>query len=204
MREKLQELQDKFQMLQDSVEAATTSSRYGEHYDFEPGNFGNEHWVHCLRPDVRCLPRLWTEILPSLADMRGGGIEVDLNTNPKATASQVLAHAEKCILQLSSKHPAVFKIGITRDPTVRWKHPQYGYSRDRRERWQQMKLGGVFSDSFSAGLLEAFLIRKFKDTPGCRNDRLGGETACPREGPHFTYVTYRVLVPPLRVPARIS
>ena len=202
LRADLQDLREEFQMLQDSVTAAT-KPRYGQYCDLEPGDLGSEHWVHRLRPDVRCLPRLWTEILPSLDDVHGGNIEVDLHMSPKATASQVLAHAEKSVLQLSSKHPAVFKIGITMDPVARWKHPQYGYSRDRRERWQKMKLVGVFSESFSAGLVEAVLIRRFKDTPGCRNDRPGGETACPGEGPHFTYVTYKVLVPPHRAPARV-
>ena len=56
----------------------------------------------------------------------------------------------------------------------------------------------VTESSFSAALLECMLISKFKGTPGCRNERPGGETASPGEGPHFTYLVYRVLTPPPR------
>ena len=202
LRANLQDLQDQVQVLQDRVMAAATGPRYARDSDVELGDLGSEHWAHRLRVEVRCLPRLWAEIIPSLHDANGN-IEMDLPLNPKATASHVLGHAEKCIRQLSSKHPAVFKIGISRDPVARWTHPQYGYSRDRRERWQKMKVLCAFADSFSAALVESVLINKFKDTEGCRNERPGGETACPGDGPHFTYVTYKVLVPPARVSARV-
>ena len=62
-----------------------------------------------------------------------------------------------------------------------------------------MKILAVCETSFCAGMLESALIRIFKDTPGCRNDRPGGETPSVENGPHFTYVVYRILLPPRRV-----
>lgn len=160
-----------------------------------------EPWICKLRQDVVCLPRLATEILPQLQKTTNcdGRITFDIAKNPKATASQVARHVERSVSNLSSEHPAVFKMGITASPVHRWCHPVYGYSRDRKEKWQGMKILSVNADSFSAALLESFLISKFKGTPGCRNENPGGETASPGDGPFFTYVVYRILVPPPRV-----
>lgn len=161
----------------------------------------NEPWIDKLRQDVACLPRLATEILPQLQETTNcdGRIISDIPKNPKATASQVARHVECRVSKLSSEHPAVFKIGITASPVHRWCHRVYGYGRDRKEKWQGMKILSVNADSFSAALLESFLISKFKGTPGCRNENPGGETASPGDGPFFTYVVYRILVPPPRV-----
>lgn len=158
-------------------------------------------WVHQLRPDVLRLPRLRSEILPMLTETQNldGKIVFHLPKCPRATASQVLKHSEERIAQLSCKHPAVFKIGIATNPVKRWSHPTYGYCREVRERWQTMKIVAVTACSFSAALIESALIQKFKGRPGCRNENPGGESASPGEGPHFTYVVVRVLVPPPRV-----
>ena len=153
-----------------------------------------------MRQDVVSLPRLHTEVVPELLETQycNGKLIFELPKSPKATASQVAEHAEGAIRRLSKEHPAVFKVGITSSPVRRWLHPTYGYSLDKRERWQGMKLICVTECSFSAALLECMLISKFKGTPGCRNEKPGGETASPGAGPHFTYLVYRVLTPPPR------
>lgn len=158
----------------------------------------SEQWIHSLRDEVVHLPRLHLEVLPELMDSKycSGCIIFDL-PKVKATASQVTRHGENCISKLSKQHPVVFKVGITSNPLRRWMHPLYGYARDRLEKWQGMKVFSVTADSFSAALLESFLISKFKGTPGCRNENPGGESACPGKGPHFSYVVFRVLVPPM-------
>lgn len=161
----------------------------------------NEPWIKSLRQDVICLPRLCEEILPELLETGGcgGKVTFDIHPNPKATASQVACHVQRRVSALSSKHPAVYKVGITGNPFRRWAHSVYGYSRDRIEKWQGMKIIAITADSFSAALLETMLITSFKDSPGCRNERPGGESAASHAGPFFTYTVYRVLVPPPRV-----
>ena len=160
-------------------------------------------WVPQLRADVICLPRLRKEILPMFDQSKAasGHIHVDIHKNPKATASQVIAFAEARIHALSVQHPAVFKIGLTSNPIRRWGHATYGYKHDVIERWEGMKVLSIVRCSFSAALIETTLITKFKGTPGCRNERPGGETACPGDGPHFVYVVFRILTPPPRVTA---
>ena len=157
-----------------------------------------QSWLMHLTPDV-ILPRLWEELLPALHESNNaqGQISFHLSRSPKA--SNVLSHAERCIEVLFSKHPAVFKVGISASPLQRWSHSGYGYSLDRRERWQGMKVLAACESSFSAALVESALIKKFQGMPGCRNERPGGETPSPEPGPHFTYVVYRILVPPPRV-----
>lgn len=165
----------------------------------------NEPWISSLRPDVLGLPRLSAEILPKLLETGycDGNIVFDIPKNPKATASQVIQHVERCVSRLSLKHPAVFKIGITGDPVARWQNKVYGYCHDR-ENWQGMKIMSVNATSFASALLESMLIARYLDTPGCRNRRSGGETASPFDGPHFTYVVFKLLVPPPTPPRVVS
>ena len=161
----------------------------------------SQTWTRCLREDVLQLPRLWQEILPALHETQNarGMVLFDLPKSPHASASTVLSHAEGCVRTLFKKHPAVFKVGITSNPIKRWNHSRYGYAFDKIEGWHGMKILAVCETSFCAGMLESALIRIFKDTPGCRNDRPGGETPSVENGPHFTYVVYRILLPPRRV-----
>lgn len=157
-------------------------------------------WLSSLPAQIQELPRLQLEILPSLQETSscGGRVSFELCKSPRATASACLVHAEKQIQCIFSKHPAVYKIGITLNPVHRWSHPRYGYLHDTVERWQGMKVIFVSESSFAAALVESAMISKFKNCPGCRNDKPGGETASPERGPHFTYVVYRILVPPPR------
>lgn len=158
----------------------------------------NQTWVRHLREDVSQLPRLWKEILPQLDETKDarGAILFDLPKSPKASASTILAHAEGCVRSLFSKYPAVFKIGITCNPVQRWNNSRYGYAFDKVEGWLGMKVIAACETSFTAGMLESALIRIFRDSPGCRNHRPGGETPSVDPGPHFTYVVYKIMLPP--------
>ena len=170
------------------------------------GERWKQPWLQNLRHDVLPLPRLEAEILPELLESGNcdGKIVFEIPRNPRCTASQVTNHVVETVAKLSCKHPAVYKIGITVNPVLRWRHPVYGYSRDNRDKWEGMKVIAINSNSFSAALLESLLISKFKGKPGCRNTNPGGETSCPGPGPHFTYVVYRILVPPPRIVSRGS
>ena len=167
----------------------------------EVGACFKEPWLEALGADVVHLPRLQDEILPQLLDSGYCNVKLtfEIPKNPRASASHVMRHVENAVSKLSCKHPAVFKIGISANPVLRWNHTVYGYARCRREKWQGMKVIAVTAHSFSAALLESVLISKFRGTPGCRNESPGGETANPGDGPHFTYVVYKILVPPPRV-----
>lgn len=160
-----------------------------------------QRWVANLGEDVLRLPRLWQEILPQLHDSNNCSERIlfDLCKSSKATASTILSHAERTVENLFKKYPAVFKVGISSNPVKRWSHPLYGYALDKRECWLGMKILAACETSFSAALVESSLIRIFQSSPGCRNDRPGGETPSPDEGPHFTYVVYRILLPPQKV-----
>lgn len=160
-----------------------------------------QKWLASVGVDVATCVRLTEEVLPQLEKTNNANhrITFALCESPKATASAVLNHVEKCICDLSRKYPAVFKVGITSNPVKRWCHSQYGYALDHRESWLGMKILAACSTSFSAALIESALIRRFQGTPGCRNDKPGGETPSPEGGPHFTYVVYKILLPPARV-----
>lgn len=161
----------------------------------------DQAWIQAVGDSVVGLPRLREEILPQLHGTNNGKgcILFHLCKNPKAKASAILQHALNSVLDLSKKHPAVFKIGITSNPIERWTHSKYGYALDKRENWLGMKVIAVFDTSALAAMVESFLIHKFVNTPGCRNAAAGGETASPVEGPHFTYIVYKILLPPFRV-----
>ena len=156
-------------------------------------------WLASVRDDVLCLPRLQGEILPQLHQSRNAKERIlfDLCPSPKATASTILEHSRQKVMSLFKKYPAVYKIGITCNPVQRWCHPKYGYGRDRRQSWQAMKILFVCDTSLSAALIESALIQTFRDSPGCRNYNPGGETPSPEQGPHFTYVVFDILLPPI-------
>ena len=160
---------------------------------------GQWAWVEHLRQEVRALDRVDNEILPMLEDSQfcNGRISFDLCKSPKASTD--LSHCKSTVSRLSAVHPAVFKIGIAANPMQRWSNPTYGYCWDRRERWQGMKVVAACETGFSATLIESVLIEQFRDTPGCRNERPGGESTFPGPGPVFTYVVFRVLTPPPKV-----
>ena len=157
-------------------------------------------WLQDLPLHVRNMERLQSEVISDLdrTNFAGGAITFDLPSS-SSLASAVLQHGELAIRSLSSRHPALHKIGITRNPVARWEHSEYGYKFDPHVRWEKMTVIHAHADGHAIGLLEAALIRIFYETPGCRNVRLGGEGVDDQaEGPFFCYIVHRVLVPPTR------
>ena len=154
-------------------------------------------WLHLVPSCAKRLTRMHNDIIPALESTSyvDGCIRFDLIDS--SLASSVLGHAESVIRGLSCKHPAVCKIGLASDPVRRWRHPRYGYTRDKHDHWQGMRVVFVHHQAQAVALLEASLIRTFHDTAGCRNINLGGEGIDEEgEGPYFCYIVYRLLVPP--------
>lgn len=107
-----------------------------------------------------------------------------------SNAGAILSHATQLVHNIIRQGPTIFKIGITADPAHRWGNDRYGYQHDRDE-YQQML---VFSEADSAGaaMLEASLIKTFKQISGCRNTAPGGESV--RHGcTTYTYIVFRHL-----------
>ena len=155
------------------------------------------YWLEELPEALRNLPRMQSEVIRDLENsgFSGGAISFDIPKNC-SLASGILQHAELSIRSLSSKHPALHKIGITSNPVRRWEHTEYGYKHDK-QRWDKMTIVHIHADAHAICLLEAALIRIFFGTSGCRNIRAGGE-GVPSEatGPFFCYIVHRLLVPP--------
>ena len=160
------------------------------------------YWLHYIDPSVASLPRMVEDIVPSLESTNfcNGAVKFNVHHGDSAVAaSTVLAHCQSVIEGFYSRHPAVFKIGLTKSPVPRWNNGTYGYACDSYDKWTGMVVLFVHSEALPAGLVESALIQHFKSVPGCRNVNQGGEGVskdCP--GPYFTYVVYRVLTPPPR------
>ena len=155
------------------------------------------YWLQDLPEALRNLHRMQSEVLRDLESsaFASGAISFDIPSNGNL-ASGVLQHAELTIRCLSSKHPALHKIGITSNPVKRWEHTEYGYKYDKQP-WDKMTVVHIHHDAHAICLLEAALIRIFLGTPGCRNIRPGGEGVhCEATGPFFCYIVHRLLVPP--------
>ena len=125
------------------------------------------YWLQQLSQEVKGLPRLQQEVIQDLeqSHFANGKIVFDLPTS--SLASSILSHAELCIRSISSKHPALYKIGVTRNPVARWLHTGYGYKVDRKVSWERMTVLHVHSNADVVCLLEAALIRIFFNSSGC-------------------------------------
>ena len=155
------------------------------------------YWLKGLPEPVSGLQRLHSEIIPDLqrTSFADGCIVLDLPDSNVGSA--VLRHGELAARSLSSRHPALHKIGITANPLRRWEHSEYGYKFDKHVKWQRMRIIHVHADAHAVGLLEAGLIRIFFGTSGCRNIRMGGEgIESQTAGPFFCYIVQCVLLPP--------
>ena len=109
-----------------------------------------------------------------------------------AMAGAVLEHAVAVIERQLRAGPAVFKIGITMNPSHRWHNEAYGYGRSS-DKYAKMVVLLISARGEAAAFLEAALISKLQATIGCRNIASGGEGLRPAEGPFFTYL---VIAPP--------
>ena len=158
------------------------------------------HWLQNMDQQVAQLPRMVEEIVPSLesSNFCNDAISFDVQVGDSAlVASSVLAQCQSTIEGFYARHPAIFKIGLTKSPVARWSNAAYGYAHDKYDKWSGMKVLFAHKEGLAAGLVEAALIQYFMSVPGCRNVNPGGEGVdqnCP--GPYFTYVVFRVLVPP--------
>ena len=140
------------------------------------------------------LPRM-REVCQDLEQSQFASGHVSFDICCSQLGSAILDHCELCICSLWNKHPAVFKIGITRNPVERWSY----YSKDKFDRWAGMRVLVVLADAISVGIVEAAMIRRFENAPGCRNVQKGGEGVdFAGAGPYFVYVVFRCLVPPGR------
>ena len=137
------------------------------------------------------LPR-WSEVLPNLHVW-----PIDFRLPPVgSTTGGIIKHAHWRLKVLRSRHPHVFKVGITCNPVQRWASATYAYRRDS-EGWHGMQVIYATASAIAAAFLEAHMIYMYKDTQGCRNCRTGGDSSCvSADGPHFTYIVYKSLAKP--------
>ena len=154
-----------------------------------PGDF-----LNALPRDIRAHHRT-QQICNDLEQSGFMPLHVSFDFDDSKLGSAILDHCELSISTLWKKFPAVFKIGITRNPAERWPY----YAKDPHDKWMHMRVLAALPDSLSAGLVEAAMLYRFQATPGCRNVQRGGEGVDHTgEGPCFVYVVYRRLVPPGR------
>jgi hypothetical protein len=114
--------------------------------------------------------------------------KVKFNLAPSSNAGAILDHAIRLVDDIVNNRPTIFKIGITTDPAYRWGNTKYGYQHDIDKYEQMLVLSEA--DSTGAAMLEASLIRKFRDISGCRNTAPGGESV--RQGcTIYTYIVFR-------------
>ena len=152
------------------------------------------YWLSLVPQHIADLERLKEEIIPQLQSSSFAANHVVFDICEATIPSAILDHCELSINSLSSKFPAVFKIGITRNPVERW---QKGYGQDKGQQWFQMKVLVILPEAVSLGFVEAALIRRFQSTPGNMNVRRGGEGVdLSGAGPYFAYVVFRCLAPP--------
>ena len=152
------------------------------------------YWLSMVPDCISTLPRMAMEVVPDLERTGFAGNHVAFDVTDASIPSAILDHCELAISSLSSKYPAVFKVGITCNPVARWLK---GYSQDSRQKWQQLKVLVILPDPVSVGFVEAALIRRFQSTPGNMNIQRGGEGVdLTGAGPYFVYVAYRCLIPP--------
>ena len=156
------------------------------------------YWLAHLPKGVQDLPRLREEIIPDLQSSGFGSSRITFDVCEWKVASDLLDHCMLSVQSVFSKYPAVYKVGITRNPVLRWCQ---GYAKDPHMQWTEMRMLALTPDPLSAGLIESSLIRCFQKSPGNQNIRSGGEGVDPEgQGPFFVYVVFRCLVPPQRAP----
>ena len=128
----------------------------------------------------------------------------DLKTHSLETLADSLTDRVRGLF-CDTTPPSVFKIGLTRDPRWRFYDAPFAYS-----------AGGEF-DSMVVLLvgcvalvqwLEAALISRLRDTPGCRNVAPGGESPPPASYPCYLYVVAkpveRVIADQLRIARKVA
>lgn len=137
--------------------------------------------VQCVALDGgvarRLPPDLTHDHVSAVRLIRGAG----KGGSRRTVAGAVLRYTKEVVEELLfACDPAVFKLGITCSPLLRW----VSYE---REGYVRMELLFVSDDPGIVQMLEAALIGVFADRPGCRNRAPGGEGPVGR-GPYFNYL----------------
>ncbi len=119
-----------------------------------------------------------------------------------ASAGRSLEWCKNKIAHVLDEGPQVFKIGITANPLHRFYRkpnvdelnpsPGYYFSREKFKCMHVVFCGSTWDE---VALMEAILIQLYKDTPGNRNVRPGGEGRKMAEGPYFTYIVFKPAIP---------
>ena len=79
-----------------------------------------------------------------------------------ALSGTVLQHCSEVFERFyHSEYPMTFKVGFTHNALWRWGNPLYGYITDR-QKWFRMVVVYVSDECYSASMLEAALIDKYK------------------------------------------
>lgn len=150
----------------------------------------SESWLDDIG-DLAKLPRM-NGVIEQWLSLNTKEVDFNVCRQDSMTASRILQHCEWVVFHLS-REPAVYKIGITENCIDRWCNKKYSYKKDTVEKWQRMTVLFVAEDSLACGLVESYLIHRFRGRPGCRNNQPGGETMKKGPGPFFTYCVWRSL-----------
>jgi hypothetical protein len=79
-----------------------------------------------------------------------------------ASAGTILHHSIRVLENLFTREePLIFKVGFSHNPVWRWKNEIYGYVK-AREKWSDMIILHYGKEPFTAAMLEAALIEKYK------------------------------------------
>jgi len=79
-----------------------------------------------------------------------------------ASAGTILHHSIRVLESLFTREePLIFKVGFSHNPVWRWKNEIYGYVK-AREKWSDMIILHYGKEPFTAAMLEAALIEKYK------------------------------------------
>ena len=131
---------------------------------------------------------------PALKKLRGEGSSISVHLAAGKLSGCVLEH---CIQHIQGilRQPRTFKIGLTRDPELRWTNRRYGYQHlqtcSGRPVYHSMHVLAETETAEGAALLEAALIEKFTSRSGCMNRARGGEglRGCSL-GHYFVYLVH--------------
>ena len=141
----------------------------------------------------------------SLADVRG----VEYRMSPgRRKAGFVLKRCTDVVDSILALHPGlvVFKLGITTSPDFRWSNRRFGYKHDA-DRYQALVVLCKTDGPEALGFVEAALIMRYRATPGCRNEAVGGEALPSTDSGNafYAYIVFRVLPkPPKQLVVRSS
>jgi hypothetical protein len=144
-------------------------------------------WLQLLLPTVLGYSRTHTEMKQIL--VRQDNV-FRLDTAKSDNAGVALRHAEMVVKRHLSFQTQTFKVGYTHQPSARFFHPVYGYSREFR----RMIILCAYHEAGFVGMLEAALIRLFESTVGCLNKARGGENLV-GPPPYFCYVVLHTMAP---------